>query len=186
MDIPVIRNSSSRPSSPRYTAVRSTKTAPVLKSSVEGERNIISESIGNYIKIELPVIDLGRIDIGEKKECYFTATNSHPTESIVFTIIPPVPLGDFRFPFITGHLTPLETKRFYLQIIPSSLGRKSLSFDIHCFKSVSKVTFNFYCILSSYLSFPNLETTSLNALPEIDFGPCYIDSSKKFAKIFEL
>ncbi|KAJ3076202.1 hypothetical protein HDU98_005086 [Podochytrium sp. JEL0797] len=128
--------------------------------------------------LELSLIDIGRLEINEKRDCYFTMFNQ-TDEKIEFEVIPGVTSSSMLFKEPVGCLEPRESRRIYLQITAASLGRQIHEFKVASLDTVESVAFSFYGMLSSYLQFPYLVTPS----SQLDFGPCYVNASRKFAKV---
>ncbi|KAI8854040.1 hypothetical protein BC829DRAFT_439515 [Chytridium lagenaria] len=79
-------------------------------------------------------------------------------------------------------LQPKETRKIYLKIRPVDTGQQTHEVFVHDINSLHpkvSVTFSFYCVLSSYFTF-KFDSTIVQ---ELDFGPCYINVMKKYAKV---
>ncbi|KAJ3141440.1 hypothetical protein HK100_006657, partial [Physocladia obscura] len=129
--------------------------------------------------LELAVIDLGRLEVNEKRDCYFTVFNQRD-EKLRYDIILVNSNSMVTFKQNYGELEPRESRKIYLQIIPAVLGRQFHKFQIKILETIELVEFTFYGIRNSYLQFPALASLST----QLDFGPCYINPTKKYAKVY--
>jgi hypothetical protein len=151
----------------------------------------------NGIALELPVIDIGKIDLGDSKECYFTLMNlvdyevpyyiNVPTEFAAF-------VSDLRR---LGSLQPKEVCKIELSIKPKKVGFGVVKIHVKSSKIVEgylTVTFVYFTVLPSYLQFslpPGTDSGLVLSDPkqgayDLDFGYCFVDSAKKFAKVIPL
>ncbi|KAI9329352.1 hypothetical protein BDR26DRAFT_729799 [Obelidium mucronatum] len=131
--------------------------------------------------LELCLIDIGRLEVNEKRECYFTMFNQ-TDRNLSFEIVPGPTSSLMVFKEPIGSLAPRESRRVYLHITPAVLGRQKHEFKVQCLETIETVTFTFYAILNSYLQFPSLNT----AHSQLEFGPCYVNPTRKFAKVHPL
>jgi hypothetical protein len=146
----------------------------------------ISDEPKSYcpLKLELSSIDLGRLEQHERKDCYFTITN--PNDDVTSFEILPSPSSPFHFKDLRGQVGAREASRFYLQVVPSTLGRQSHSFTVKSAAATFEVTFIFYVIRASYLRFPDLESALVSTNShEIDLGPCFINPAKVCLSVYE-
>ncbi|KAJ3395154.1 hypothetical protein HDU84_002728 [Entophlyctis sp. JEL0112] len=128
--------------------------------------------------LELAHIDLGRAEINEKRDCYFTIVN-HTDEKLAFDIIKSELSTQITFKELTGEVDPRESKRIYVQIFPVILGHQIHKFGVRSSGVTEMVSFAFYGILNMYLTFPSLQSPN----SQLELGPCFINPSKKFAKV---
>ncbi|KAJ3416131.1 hypothetical protein HDV05_003100 [Chytridiales sp. JEL 0842] len=153
-----------------------------IPSEVPAEPKVVSP-----LKLELSVIDLGKLEINETKDCYFTLTNPNDEPVGYEVLVPSLRLEPFQFKDLRGEVGPRETLRIYLQLIPTTLGRQSHSFSVSSMSTAFTVTFEFYGIRACYLRFPTLTTdVGSKVAPELELGPCFINPSKKYAKVMPL
>ncbi|ORY49611.1 hypothetical protein BCR33DRAFT_713934 [Rhizoclosmatium globosum] len=146
----------------------------------ESRQTVLSpiDTMKPLFTLELTVIDIGRLEINEKRDCYFTMFNQTDSK-LQFEIIPGATNSLVVFKEPIGSLEPRESRRIYLQITPVELGRQQHSFKVASLDTVENVTFTFYGILNAYLQFPCLTTPT----SQLELGPCYVNSTKKFAKV---
>jgi hypothetical protein len=161
----------SRTPSPRISIV--TSRGPSDFKIVESPSILISS-----IFVELSSIELGRIEIRDSKECYFTLQNLSDKELECEVINRPVVSAIFRKFENRITLKPRETRTIYTTFTPTSLGRNSGIIFIResASKIESTIAFKWYAVLHSYIRFDSIDQ-------EIDFGYCYVNSSKRFAKV---
>ncbi|KXS18827.1 hypothetical protein M427DRAFT_176995 [Gonapodya prolifera JEL478] len=129
------------------------------------------------VTVVAPFVDLKRLEVTQKKDAYFTLRNDcgfrlewelllHdiPTECIVTET--------------SGELSPGETKRVDFTVIPSHVGPRKFALSIYNWPSskITTVTFSYYAVLASYLTFPDFP------MNELDFGICYVDPTHRFSK----
>ncbi|KAI8615007.1 hypothetical protein BC830DRAFT_1124579, partial [Chytriomyces sp. MP71] len=128
--------------------------------------------------LELSMIDLGRLEVSVVRDCYFTMFNQ-TDEKLNFEILFDGPNPCVVFKDLSGVLEARESRRVYLQLIPSQLGRQSHNFRVRSLYTMETVTFTFYSMLHSYLQFPAITESR----PQLDLGPCYVSMGRKFARI---
>lgn len=77
---------------------------------------------GVTFTVELPVIELGRIEVNERKDCYFTLVNNS-NRKVLFTIENVIEEGDAfeKFP-VSGELNASQTMRMDLWLRPNRNG----------------------------------------------------------------
>lgn len=143
--------------------------------------------------VELTSIDLNRIVVNERRECYITLV-SKSDDSVEFEMLDNCDLTEsaekksiLEFPDPQGTLQPKETKRYYFHMTPQILGRQTRSLEVRDVRTgaVHQVTFNFFAIESAYLRFPSLPHGDTSS-PELSLGVCYVDSTRRFAKTTSL
>ena len=161
--------SPSRTPSPRISIRKSPEIEFVLPE------NIATPSTFSLL-VELAVIELGRVEISESKECYFTLQNLSDQDVECDLINTP---GSIFRESKRVALKPKETKRVYTSFTPTTTGRDSCI--IYARDPISKseltITFKWYAVLHSYILFESLSH-------ELNFGYCYVDESKnKYAKV---
>ena len=162
-------------------------STPLAKplDEVTTETSSLSPLRPYQLAAELTSIDLGKITIRERKDCYFTLINKSGNP-LQYEIVIPGDTSPFHFESLSGSLQGKQTKRIDLYILPLTTGRRSESFivrDINT-KQDLVITFFFYVVLASYLRFPLV--SALDSSPaggDLDLGYCYVDPSKKYAKI---
>ncbi|KAJ3290798.1 hypothetical protein HK104_006518 [Borealophlyctis nickersoniae] len=137
--------------------------------------------VTDALVVELAIIDLGKVEVNERKDCYFTLSNRSDAQ-VSFEIIGgalPFQLGDTG-----GTLSKGETRRIDLSIVTPATGRQSHSFVVRNISTGHElpVTFKLYGIASTYLRFPSLPDPDAET-PELDLGFCYVDPSKRYAKV---
>ncbi|KAJ3364071.1 hypothetical protein HDU91_002756, partial [Kappamyces sp. JEL0680] len=147
------------------------------------------------LSVELALIDLGRLELGESKDCYFILMNSGKSEMRVAIETPEsssysvVASKEF-----TGIVPPDSTYRVDLQIIPRVIGRTVLLVSVldaartFCLP----VRFHYYTALPSYLGFSEVSSGNAVLHPienksyELDLQYCYLEPLKKYAKVVSL
>ncbi|KAJ3214313.1 hypothetical protein HDU67_001804 [Dinochytrium kinnereticum] len=155
------------------------KELPPTSLVVASPSTLPSEDTPTF-RIERTSIDLGRVDRGEWKDCYFTAVNL--SEEVVSLAIDKPESELVEVDSCHVDLQPNETRRVFLKLRPIVTGQQShdvLVYDSRRALSRFTVSFAFYCVLSSYFSF-NFENSPIS---ELDFGPCYINIQKRYAKV---
>jgi hypothetical protein len=132
--------------------------------------------VPNSLLIETCIIDLGRVEINEMKDCYITVTNRCDLEREFEVVLLATGCASMRVNS-SGLLAPLETKRVDLSLTPLAKGQNFICCNV--LDTASQVTttinFAFYGILKSYVDF--------RPSNELDLGYCYVDSSKKYAAV---
>lgn len=143
----------------------------------------IPEPRGNVpsITVEVSVIELGRIEIRDSKECYFTLQNQ--TDDLLECEITTGPVSKAVFRKFEGlvRLKPRESRILYTSFTPTSIGRNSAVISVRDSASYesdneSIVTFKWYGVLHSYIRFISIEQ-------ELDLGYCYVDAKSKYSKV---
>ncbi|KAJ3156718.1 hypothetical protein HDU86_003942 [Geranomyces michiganensis] len=178
-------------SSPALVPQATVDTGPQLVSTTMAETDLLkSDALSNVeppsptLVVEVPAIDLGNVKINERKECYFTLGNRSADDLPYVVSLP----SDSTFsPTVTdasGTLAPQEVRRVDLHFEPTTLGRQTMHVTIHNArtKAEAKVSISFYVVLKAYLSFPMLPDP-LSTSFELDFGYCYLDTQRKFARV---
>jgi hypothetical protein len=150
----------------------------IVTSKLQPDFKVVASPVTPAITVELREIELGRIEIREAKECYFTLQNLSDVEVECEVINKPVISAIFRKFETRITLKPNETRTIYTTFTPTSLGRNSGVIFIResSSKLESAITFKWYAVLHSYIRFDTIDQ-------EIDFGFCYVDASKRFAKV---
>ncbi|RKO93087.1 hypothetical protein BDK51DRAFT_24729, partial [Blyttiomyces helicus] len=140
-----------------------------------------------HLAVEMPHIDLGRLEIHERKECYFTLTNRGDVPLPYEIVLPSESQPAVGFPDPAGVLSIRETRRVDLSITPATTGRTTVTFAVcNLLTSLTvPVVFSFYTIAATYLRFPSLPDPNA-ASPELDLGNCYVDPAKKYARVVRL
>jgi hypothetical protein len=172
-DVSPVDDAISRTPSPRISIVTSRQHSDfkmVASPAIETAPAIL---------VELKEIELGRIEIRDSKECYFTLQNLSDVEVECEVNNKPVISAIFRKFETRISLNPRETRTIYTTFTPTSLGRNSGVIFIResSSKLESAITFKWYAVLHSYIRFDSIVSE------EIDFGYCYVDASKRFAKV---
>ncbi|KAI8840409.1 hypothetical protein BJ741DRAFT_706290 [Chytriomyces cf. hyalinus JEL632] len=140
--------------------------------------SLLSAATKPSFSVELTAIDLGRLEVNLLRDCYFTMFNQ-TDETIDYEIDLSSTDSCVICKELTGSLQPRESRRIFLQLLPSCLGRQSHCFAVRSLLTVEQITFSFFAMLHSYLTFPGIASSS----PQIDFGPCYISHGRKYAKV---
>lgn len=136
------------------------------------------------VQLELSEIELGRIIIGDKKDCYFELVNNYDFD-FEFTVVCVGKNYDPTFTFDpTGVVKNHETLRVYLSFKPESFGRFVRTFAINFENYRLEVNFKWYAISHTYLEFPDLEL--VQNTPIINIGYCFVDLKKRFSKVTPL
>ncbi|KAI8821376.1 uncharacterized protein EV422DRAFT_40284 [Fimicolochytrium jonesii] len=136
----------------------------------------------NIPLIEVPIIDLGNVKINERKDCYFTFTN-RGSGALPYKLdagADGLLQGYESFGVLSGG----ETRRVDMHFVPTTFGRQSCSLSVQSEGNGERtiVTFSFYVVASSYLRFPSLPDPAASTV-ELDFGYCYVDPKRKFARV---
>ena len=141
-----------------------------MTSSVES----ITDTAAAALSIEATSIDLGKVEVGDRKECYFTAKNSSPVP-LRFQV-----LDDEGLPYeITSDiLDPFESRRVYVHVQPSKHGSQSRGFHCRTESACLYVLFSFLGVYRQYLSIEGADISADN----LSFGECFIDSSRRYSK----
>ncbi|KAI8808501.1 hypothetical protein BJ742DRAFT_709657 [Cladochytrium replicatum] len=178
---------------------RSASEMSGIRESSAGTTSVLTSTPLSPISVKLGVIDLGRVEVHEKRECYFTLVNQS-TMTVTYEIVGdmlsqednlPTPTTSLTFPSRIGSLDSGQVQTVDLAIFPSVLGRSAYSFVVRDLNSGHeiKVVFKLYGIASSYIRFPELEgerATSGVKSTDVNLGYCYVDPSKKFAHVMPI
>ncbi|KAH6570662.1 hypothetical protein BASA62_004240 [Batrachochytrium salamandrivorans] len=168
------------------SAKSTTLEGPASESSVMEPSFIQAPSHPFTLSVEVPLVDLGKLEIGERKDAYATITNGGDVETRFSFSGGPEGLSDLLFPLGIHILQPMETRRFDLTILPTQRGLQTCTARLVGIvpEDTLDVIFVYYGIRATYLHFPTL-THSKNTLSavELDFGNCYVDPSRKYATI---
>ncbi|KAI8894172.1 hypothetical protein BC833DRAFT_624198 [Globomyces pollinis-pini] len=164
-------------------------TFPNISSPEKLSPSKNSPLMTSSLSVELSVIDLGRVEINEERECYFNLSNLLDVNSTFSLETTP----NIRCLSIIKPLLPNETRRFELILTVARKGKQFATVLVQDMLSKESFTvqFIFYGVLSSYLNFSLRSTTSeifsvidpKQAVCELDFGHCYVDAQKRFAKV---
>ncbi|KAJ3219397.1 hypothetical protein HK099_004728, partial [Clydaea vesicula] len=149
-----------------------TVTGGVVNPTSPNPELSISEQ---YLNVELSIIELGRLELNERKDCYFTLTNNSEKD-VNFIVLDSLQNRETEFFEFSqsSTLKPKECKKYYGWFKPTLKGRNSATICIR--SGISEdllITFKWYGVLKSYLSFE----------PQLDLGFCYVNPSVKFAKV---
>ncbi|KAJ3175580.1 hypothetical protein HDU87_006077 [Geranomyces variabilis] len=160
-------------------------TTPVAESDLPKIDQLPAmEPASPSLVVEVPAIDLGNVKINERKECYFTLSNRSADELPYAVTLPSDSTCSPTVADSTGTLAPQEVRRVDLQFVPISLGRQTIcvtACNVRT-KAEAKVSISFYVVRKAYLSFPSLPDP-LATSSELDFGYCYLDTQRKFARV---
>ncbi|KAL5032177.1 hypothetical protein BDV3_000767 [Batrachochytrium dendrobatidis] len=178
------------------TALGSCNTSDLQSTSVFTSQPCLEQDIQKTRPVQLPIsilveapfVDLGKLEIGERKDVYATLTNTADTEVRFSFTEGPDGSSDLRFQTAEQVLKPLETGRFDLTIIPTNRGFFVNTMAVKDSVTDQKlvVVFVYYGIQSSYLRFHTFGCSSVNTsvtATELDFGNCYVDPTRKYATI---
>ena len=156
---------------------------PALEEKVLEKLNIVAE---------VSTIDLGKLELGEVKDCYFTLLNPSNTDA-PFKIQFPEDHEDMIFyeGSLTGIVSGGSSKRIEFQMCPKVIGRDMLLISVLSLSGefCIPIRFIFYGTLGSYLNFGGLlsDNASLilseNKSYELDFQFCFVEPSKRYAKV---
>lgn len=133
--------------------------------------------------VEFNQIDLGRLEVDEWKECYFTACNRGQNESTVEIRQVEHSSAKFKFQASSYILKPGQILRIDLAIRPSHVGQKFGLFEIvdSQTREVEPIYFMFLGICKHYLSFSM--GFAYETSPELEFGYCFADPSKRYGLV---
>ncbi|TPX32047.1 nucleoside-diphosphate kinase [Synchytrium microbalum] len=161
-------------SSPVQHTESSVLTSPAGSTPVVDQQSI-------RLIVELPFIDLGRVEEGIRRDCYFTLVNPHklPVDYVLSKDAEALVL-----PAVMGRIEGSQSKRIDLSILSSKLGRQSWSLSVNFFHDVETVTFSAYVTAKEYVRFPSLG--NLDNTGAWDLGDCFVDPTKKYAKVLGL
>ncbi|KAJ3113489.1 hypothetical protein HDU96_003356 [Phlyctochytrium bullatum] len=129
--------------------------------------------------IERALIDLGRLEKDEPKDCYFTALNLLDQTLVLNLSKPAESLAQFESTQV--ELKPKENRRIYLRVRPVSSGLQTHDVYVsdHGSDAQRTVTFSFHCVWPTYFLFRAAGVI----VSELDFGPCYINAAKRFTNV---
>ncbi|ORX51768.1 hypothetical protein BCR36DRAFT_582810 [Piromyces finnis] len=178
---------------------------PYLSGAKETTECLVAEpepiiEVVNTLAVEVTSIDLGKIEINDEKDCYFTLTNNsdQPIKYIISKGNSKLFLTEeikdkkitssdsptdsiFELDAFTGEINGHETKRIDLTLIPFKHGRNEATIFVKEDSDKSenkKVTFKFYGRNESYLAFPDLDKNAL-----FDMKNCFVDYTNKYSKV---
>jgi hypothetical protein len=147
----------------------------------------------NTIQVELQVVDLGKVELNEVKDCYFTLQNTTDKKLDYIISCKPIFRQSIKKIRNRGYLDAGENRQINLAIQPSGIGPKSIQLVVRSsvnFEQHVLVTFNYYVVYSQYLEITNSKGDYLLQGDEkgydLDLGFCYVDVVKKFAKIISV
>jgi hypothetical protein len=126
------------------------------------------------ISVETQSIDLGRLEIGERKDCYFTVKNLSAE---------PVSLSvrnedGTQYDTMPATLAANDSTRIYVHVTPSRHGSDSKKYQCCAADGNSiEVNFAFFGIFRQYLALGD------DIGGDLLLGECFIDSSRRFAKV---
>ncbi|KAJ3325372.1 hypothetical protein HDV06_004231 [Boothiomyces sp. JEL0866] len=177
---------------PAISSMPSTTTSQNLPQSPM--KNFIPEIPTPKFTVEMQLIDLGRLEIAEQKHCYFVLINQSDRDMRFILDIPKDLASIIYAKKQAGILKANETKRIELNLVPRSLGRLKATIHVQDSRKSQKipVTFIYYSALSSYIKLNFNSEEKINSFGlidvkqgnyELDFGYCYIDNQKRFAKV---
>ncbi|KAJ3261021.1 hypothetical protein HK103_006976 [Boothiomyces macroporosus] len=177
---------------PVISSMPSTTTSQNLPQSPI--KNFIPEVATPKFTVEMQLVDLGKLEIGEKKHCYFVLINQSDRDLRFILDIPRDLAATLYAKKQAGILKANETRKIELTLIPRSLGRLKATIHVQDSRKSQKIsiTYIYYATLSSYLrlNFNSHERINHFGLAdvkqgnyELDFGYCYIDYQKRFAKV---
>ncbi|KAI9206366.1 uncharacterized protein BJ171DRAFT_29085 [Polychytrium aggregatum] len=159
----------------------------VADAVVLDTKTVVASTTPARFLVELPLIELGKLEISARRDCYFTLTNMQD-EPVTLAISESHPAtSQVGYPS-TVTLTPRETRRVDTWIVPGALGRQQ---HIYYFREVdttegasvnatARATFSYHVIESAYLKFPSLASAQSG---ELDLGYCYVDPANKYARL---
>jgi hypothetical protein len=146
------------------------------------------------MSVERPVIDLGKVDLNELRDCYFVLSNQ-TDENINYIVSCKPEYKQFIKKLKTrGHLGPHELREISLSIQPRNVGlestqliiRSSINFEHHV-----TVTFIYCVVKGPYLEIEKNSDDDFdlqfndpkNGIYDLDMKYCFVDYAKKFAKV---
>ena len=182
-----------------FTTDEGIKNDDNLIDNIVAEPESISE-VANALTVEVASIDLGKLEINDEKDCYFTLSNNSdkPLKYTISQGNSKLFLSDevkdkkltsndsttdsvFELESISGEINGKETKRIDLTLTPFKHGRNEATIFVKEDNDKSekiKITFQFYCRNESYLSFPDLDENAL-----FNMKNCFVDYTKKYSKV---
>ncbi|ORY06684.1 hypothetical protein LY90DRAFT_678342 [Neocallimastix californiae] len=158
------------------------------------------EEIVNNLIVEVTSIDLGKIEINDEKDCYFTLTNNSD-KTIKYNIsqgncdlLLSESVKDkelinsdsnkeaiFEIDSVSGEIKGNESIRIDLTLISFKHGRNESTIYVKEDNEKSQkieITFQYYSRNESYLVFPDLDENAL-----FDMKNCFVDYTKKYSKV---
>ena len=156
-----------------------------------------NEKSKNSLIVDVNLIDLGRIEVGESRECYFTTTNTTEKTLKFYTTVNSASkdlVGKFEN---HGTLIGKQVKQVNLFIKPKVLGRGVVSLRVRSSDFTDDtivVKYIFFAVLPGYLEFSTLgdsdclltRDSTNRANWDLDFRYCFIEQKSKFAKVIPL
>ncbi|KAI9139015.1 hypothetical protein BKA69DRAFT_705580 [Paraphysoderma sedebokerense] len=143
------------------------------------------------LHVDTPISDLGKIEVTQRTGYNFVISN-RSDKAVEFEIVDCEGDGStkgqpiFIFDNRKGSLSPRETRRVDFSVLPKFSGRQTHKFTIRRVQTEHDefipITISFYALHHEYLRFPRLMDSST----ELDLGFCYVDPSKKYAKVVPL
>ncbi|KAJ3043675.1 hypothetical protein HDV00_004448 [Rhizophlyctis rosea] len=140
---------------------------------------------------ELQVIPLGKVEVHQRKDVYFTLMN-RGEETVPFRLVPTEGSKDCQFREMEGVLAAGETRRVDLSITPVVEGKQVHGFLVRDVSSGGAgggqdipISFEFYGIRSTYLRFSyGFEEQQQQIVGhDLDLGYCYVEQGRKYAKV---
>lgn len=179
----------SRPASPRMSRNASAfqVTAPCMTASTVtsplGTPAVATALMGlatilKPLEVCPAILDLGKIELSASSSYYLMLNNPSEKSIEYFVRVPSDSRIILKEP-PRGRVGPLESKRVYFSLRPSDFGKQTDALVIVDRTNRVEVEFTvaYHALQNRYLVFDGLAVTG-----DIDFGVCYLDSSKQYCK----
>ncbi|CAG8474285.1 10773_t:CDS:2 [Acaulospora colombiana] len=145
----------------------------------------IHESSPENLVLEPTDLDIGKLEVNQRHNCYFKLINRGDEPLCYKIIIPEDEKNFFQFTKLHDKLAPQETRRLDYAVIAEKTGRQLHSVIIrNCgTKSEFRFTLHGYIHHPYYLRFPSLGDDGQS---ELDLGYCYVDPGRKYSQVTPL
>ncbi|KAI8903992.1 hypothetical protein EDD86DRAFT_90161 [Gorgonomyces haynaldii] len=133
------------------------------------------------LTVEVSMVDLGRLEIGESKDCYLTLINKSSEEKSF--VIQASKSNAYETQFQSnGIVKPNESLKFDLLLKPLMKGLQTCTLTVTESMKTNQVRFVFYGVHGQYFGF--YKSMDLKEkLSDLDLGYCYVEPAKTFAMI---
>lgn len=151
------------------------------------------EKAKNSLVVDIAQVDLGRIELGDARDCYYIVTNAASKRLKYYTTVNSAAkdlVGKLEY---RGSFNPHEVKQVILSIKPK-LGRGLVSLRVRSSDFSDEtivVKYIFFAVLPGCLEFSTLGDTdcqlmrdpAVSSAWELDLKYCFLDQKQKYSKL---